>query len=109
MNRNLLVPHYLIHCYIYYEIGDSIISDDEFDQLAKRIYDEWDDIEHMHKHLIDRDSLSTGGSYLRTRYTNMIIYSAYQLLKERGNSNFQYKDGSNKQDNSSTDLISLFG
>ena len=83
LDRNLLVPHYLIHCFIYYELGDSLITDNDFDELAKRLDNEWDSVKHFHKHLIDRDALQSGGSYLRSRYNNRIVYAALHMLRER--------------------------
>ena len=66
----------------YYE-GDPIISDDEFDALGKRLLDEWDQVEHMHKHLITKDDLMAGTGYA-IKYTNMIKGAAnrwHQLVK----------------------------
>jgi NAD-dependent DNA ligase len=62
----LLVPHYLIHCYLYYEASESVISDTVFDRLARRLYDEWEDAKgHPHAHLIDPNALRSGGNYIK--------------------------------------------
>lgn len=61
----LLVPHYLIHCYLYYEFCRALIEDSVFDALARRLADEWDGVDHPHKDLIDPDGLSSGGHYLK--------------------------------------------
>lgn len=78
--RDLLVPHYLIHCYLYYEQAESIISDHQFDMLARRLWEEWDEVEHVHAHLIDPNALLSGGSYLKGRYPLRVKSSAARLL-----------------------------
>ena len=60
----LLIPHYLVHSAMYYVWHDNEISDREYDDLSRRIFLEWDSLEHHHKHLIDRGSLLSGGSYI---------------------------------------------
>lgn len=61
----LLVPHYLLHCCAYYDYSSNLITDRQFDTLARRLYDEWDLVKHRHKRLIDRDALLSGGSYIK--------------------------------------------
>lgn len=76
----LLVPHYLIHCACYYEFNDNLITDRQFDQLARRLFNEWDGIKHMHKRRIERDALLSGGSYIELPL--MVRCSAARLLGE---------------------------
>ena len=57
---NMLVPWYLMASYAYYEQDDPIIEDATFDRCAKNMLHHWDDIEHMHKHLITTDMLEAG-------------------------------------------------
>lgn len=61
----LLVPHYLLHSALYYRLDTNILTDHEYDQLARRLYDEWDTVEHRHKYLIHREALKSGGSYIQ--------------------------------------------
>ena len=70
-NINMLVPHYLMSCYLYYECDKSVLSDAQFDDLCKKLLDNWDSITHMHKHLISKDALKAGSGYDIT-YTSMI-------------------------------------
>ena len=58
---DLLVPHYLIHSYLYYELDHSVIADHEYDKLARRIDEEWETIEHLHRSVITRTNLRTTG------------------------------------------------
>lgn len=59
-NKNLMVPWYLMASYAYYVESDPILTDHEFDELAKKLSENWDDISHFHKHLITKDDLNAG-------------------------------------------------
>ena len=60
VNDNMAIPYYLMASYAYYKEDDPIFSDDFYDMLSKKILNNWDTIEHYHKHLLDKDSLSAG-------------------------------------------------
>lgn len=78
--RDLLVPWYLITCFLYYEQAESVISDRQFDELARRLWEEWDEVTHPHAYLIDPNALSSGGSYLRGKYPLRVRSAAASLL-----------------------------
>jgi hypothetical protein len=78
LEPDLLVPHYLVHCYLYYQVGRGLIRDDVFDALAARLADEWEDVEHPHKDLIDPAGLSSGGHYIK--HTERTRQAALWLL-----------------------------
>jgi len=78
---NRLVPIYLMSSYLYYEHDKNVIDDTQFDYLCKKLYDNWDSVEHMHKHLLDKDNLKAGSGYGIT-YTNLIMSSALKWYKE---------------------------
>lgn len=59
-NPNMLVPYYLMMSYAYYEQDDPIVSDSFYDKLARKLLKEYDNIEHRHKCLIDKDALEAG-------------------------------------------------
>lgn len=59
-NPNMLVPYYLMCSYAYYQLDDPIVSDAFYDKLAKKLLKEYDNVEHYHKHLIDKDALEAG-------------------------------------------------
>lgn len=63
LNDNQLVTHYLMSCYLYYELDKQVYTDDQFDQLAKRLLRQWDNVQHMHKHLITKGDLEAGTGY----------------------------------------------
>ena len=77
-NPNMLVPYYLMLSYLYYEKNISLIEDTEFDNLCQTLLEKYDSVEHMHKHLVSKESLTAGTGY-DIVYTNMIKDSAMKL------------------------------
>jgi NAD-dependent DNA ligase len=59
-NSNMLVPWYIMAAYAYYVEDDPILYDNTFDKMAKRILCLWDEIEHFHKDLLNKDMLEAG-------------------------------------------------
>ena len=86
VSLNRLVPIYLMSSYLYYEQDKNVLEDTQFDYLCKKLYDNWDSVEHIHKHLIDKDNLKAGSGY-GIAYTNMIMSSAISWYEqsEKGN------------------------
>ena len=66
--------------YAYYEQDDPLISDQEFDELAKFFLENYDAIDHPHKHLVTKDNLEAG-TYLG-EYPNMVIGAVKSYRKE---------------------------
>ena len=64
-NPNMIVPYYLMLSYAYYVQDSPLASDGFYDKLARKLLKEWDNINHYHKHLIDKDALEAG-SFLGT-------------------------------------------
>ena len=81
LHKNQLVPYYLMSSYLYYHCDKQVLNDDEYDALAKRLLDEWDSVEHMHKHLITQGDLTAGTGYA-IKYTNMIKNAAIRWHRE---------------------------
>ena len=54
------VSMYLMGAYAYYVEDDPIMSDWDFDMLAKKILDEYDTLSHPHLHLLSKDDLRAG-------------------------------------------------
>lgn len=84
VSMNRLVPIYLMSSYLYYEHDKNVLDDTQFDYVCKRLYDNFDDVTHMHKHLLDKDNLKAGSGYGIT-YTNLIMSSALAWHKEMEN------------------------
>ena len=64
--------------FLYYEKDINLIEDTEFDQMCKTLLDKYDDLEHMHKHLVSKSDLTAGTGY-GIKYTEMIKQSAMKL------------------------------
>ena len=80
---NQIVPYYLAYSYLYYEKDVSLISDEEYDSLCKKLYDNWDEVVHYHKHLIDKEALLSGTGY-HLKYPDRVKYAALALLDREG-------------------------
>ena len=80
-NPNMLVPYYLMHSCIYYQMSDSIITDDEYDEICRELKDKWDTITHYHKHLVDVDALGAGTGY-QLKYNKRIESAAVLLYNQ---------------------------
>jgi hypothetical protein len=91
LSLNRLVPIYLMSSYLYYEQDDSVLDDTQFDYLCKKLYDNWDKVEHMHKPLIDKANLKAGSGY-GIQYTNMIIGGALSWQKHMSSVTTQQGD-----------------
>ena len=78
---NRLVPIYLMSSYLYYDLNKNVLDDTQFDYVCKKLYDNFDDITHMHKHLLDKETLQAGSGYGIT-YTNLIMSSALAWYEE---------------------------
>jgi len=51
---------YLMASYLYYIKDLSLVTDHQFDGLAKRLLSEYDTFEHPHKFLINKSDLEAG-------------------------------------------------
>ena len=81
LHINRLVPFYLMSSYLYYKEDRQVLTDEDFDRLAKRLLDNWDSVDHMHKHLISKEDLQAGTGYA-IKYTQRIINAAKNWIGE---------------------------
>ena len=81
LTDNQLVAYYLMSSYLYYQCDKQVLTDDQFDTIAKKLLDRWDSIRHMHKHLITKDDLTAGTGYA-IQYTTMIKNAATRWHKQ---------------------------
>ena len=77
-NPNMLIPYYLMFSYLYYEKDIILIDDGEFDKMCRTLLEKYDDLEHMHKHLVSKGDLTAGTGY-GIKYTEIIKNSAMTL------------------------------
>jgi len=76
------IGRYLVHSYIYYQLDNSVISDGDYDSMAKYILEHWDDLEHPHKHLISKEALSAGTMLLRDDEYPTIVKDTARMVKK---------------------------
>ena len=58
-----VVSLYLVTSFLYYRCDMSVIQDFQYDEICQRLYNEFDDISHPYKDLLDKDELSSGSGY----------------------------------------------
>lgn len=83
MTNQHLVPYYLMASYLYYIRDMSLLSDTEYDKLCIRLDKEWDNLEHAHKYLIDRESLSSTTGFTIKNYpiiSQVAAFNCYSKL-----------------------------
>lgn len=78
--KSYLVRDYLIHSYLYYELDVTLIDDHEFNLICKELATELDNIEHMHKYLVDRENLDANTGY-DIKYPTIVKHCAEKLYK----------------------------
>lgn len=54
---------FLMASYLYYIRFQSVITDPEYDMLTQVLLENWNNFEHMHKHLATREDLKAGTLY----------------------------------------------
>lgn len=72
------IAKYLMCSYAYYKLDKNLITDQEFDQLGRDILANYDNIEHMHKHLVTKEMLDAG-TYLG-EYPNIVIGATHDYI-----------------------------
>ena len=74
------VSWYMMCSYLYYQKDESVISDELFDQICKKILDNWKDIKHPHKRRIKKSDLEAGTGYAIKKYPSIVMSSADRWL-----------------------------
>jgi hypothetical protein len=59
----MLIKNYLIHCYLYYEKNESIISDTDFDKMCSRLLANWNNYQSAYKKYISKNDLAAGTGF----------------------------------------------
>ena len=70
---------YMVTSFLYYQRSKSVITDSDFDRLCVELYENYDDFEHQHKHLVDRGQLRAGTGY-DIAYPMMVRNAAEHML-----------------------------
>jgi len=82
MTLHAAVSIYLMSCYLYYELNESVLTDHEFDAICRRLYNEFENINHQHKHLLDKDSLRASTGYTLNDYPTIVKDAASRWLQK---------------------------
>lgn len=83
-HKETIIPWILMSSYMYYCKHTSILSDTTFDKMCKYLLDNWDDIDHPHKELIDKGSLRAGTLYTLKEedYPTVVKIAAWVLVDQ---------------------------
>jgi hypothetical protein len=79
---NQALSYWLTHSYLYYVIGDPIMSDNDFNTLSQWLIKSWHLVDHMHKDLVTIDNLKASSGFDIT-YPKIVESCAWQLLREK--------------------------
>lgn len=74
----VLVPYYLLASFAYYWQNHSPMTDAAYDFMCKRLGAEYDNFEHPHKHLVDRESMVAGTCLLPAKDYPLIVRSSWE-------------------------------
>ncbi len=80
MSPNQLLSWFLISSYCYYRISDPVMTDMDFDYLTHRLKEEYDNVDHPHKHLVTEDNLKAGTGF-DIKYPSIVKGASHQILK----------------------------
>ena len=80
---NQALAIYLMASYGYYILDIPVISDTEYDNLAKHLLNVYDKITHVHRHLVDKNSLEAGTLFsLKEKDYPTIVKTAFHQFSE---------------------------
>lgn len=71
---------FLLASYSYYKRYESILPDEDYDKIAKRLLKEWDNFEHQHKYLITKEDLKAGTAYAIKHYPTIVVIVAEEIM-----------------------------
>lgn len=81
MSINRKISYYLIFSYLYYEQNEGLITDAQYDELCKDLYENYNLVkssDHPNKDLVDKFNLECGSGF-GIQYTARIKSSAESL------------------------------
>jgi NAD-dependent DNA ligase len=85
-----LVSYYMTSSYLYYKKDKSVLTDEDFDLLCKRLLNEWKNAKHPHKRRIKKVDLESGTGYAIKNYPTRVVGAAeywYSQWEEENNAN----------------------
>lgn len=67
-----LVAVYLVSSFCYHRLNESIISDEDYDQVCRRLLANYESITHRHKKHLDKGSLKAGSGFHIKDYPTIV-------------------------------------
>lgn len=67
-----LVTVYMVASFCYHKLNETIISDEDYDQVCRRLISEYDSITHQHKSFLDKGALRAGSGFHITNYPTIV-------------------------------------
>ena len=80
LSPNRLLAWFLISSYCYYNLSDPVMTDMDFDYLTERLKQEYENVDHPHKHLVTENNLKAGTGY-DIDYPTIVKCTAMQIIK----------------------------
>ena len=75
---------YMVCSYAYYELDESLISDEEFDALCKDLLKNFGKIKllsgHPHKHFLTKENLEAGTGFSITNWPSRVVSVTEKIL-----------------------------
>lgn len=66
--RDVFVAWYLMASVAYYHWNESWIPDEDYDMLCFELYQKFEELNHPHKHLLDKEALLAGTGFHIKQY-----------------------------------------
>lgn len=81
-NWNLSIPYFLCASYLYYELNQSLYTDETFDWLCSEMLDRYSSLRHRHKKYVTKEMLEagTGHNLNWNKIPSIIKGAARQML-----------------------------
>ena len=81
-NPNQCLSWWLVHSFLYYRYGTSLISDEDWNLLGRWLAQSWSQVTHPHAHFVDISAGHIGSTafYIST-YPKVIESTAMMLLR----------------------------
>ena len=85
LTLRMIFARYLMASFLYYIWDEqSPWSDEEYDRNARLLLVQWDNWEHQHKYLINKEDLGCGTLYMLRDYPLIVQSAAWQWQREEG-------------------------
>ena len=84
-NPSSAISFILTAGYLYHFYNRSFLDDETFDKMCKYVYDNYETLEHPHKHLFTKEDMANGSLFhLKEQdYPNIVRVNAQMWLSER--------------------------